>query len=135
MKHFLLLIFVLISCCKDEECECKTEDNLDLYQTYWEGYFVKKDQGVENNVAIRIEFISTETGEYFVEGSLLEDLYSKNSIFRYKLKDKIISIDEGYMNLLIGRWWIVKYEKDELLLRRDMIENNFIYELRLTKKI
>lgn len=131
-----LISLSLLSCNKDNDfCKCNMA-NLNLYQTYWEGTILLKESGQERSFQIKVFFDSINHGEYSITNFSPDIPYSKKSIFTYKIDGKMLLIEDGYNNILLGYWFVtnVNEEGDGLVLQHNIIDEVSNSVLFLTKK-
>lgn len=110
----------LMSCKKGQNNTSSTLPKLS--QTSWKGQLTMNENSNRSQSDINIDF-GTETTGYFVLKNTDESLknsYSTDSPFSYKIDKKILLIDFGTKNILLGDWWLISSKKDELVMVRDI---------------
>lgn len=131
-----LITLPLASCSKDSDsCYCNLA-NLNLNQTYWEGIILYKESSKEQSFRIKVFFDSINRGEYRIVDFPIDIPYSEKSIFTYKIDSKMIHIEGGTNNVLLGYWFVtdVNEKGDDLVLQSNIIDEENNSKLYLTKK-
>lgn len=133
--NLLFLIPLFLLCCTKEYDSCKSNiDNLNLYQTFWEGTIIYKESGQEQSFQIKVFFDFNNHGEYSIAGLSPQLPYSEKSIFTYSVDNKMLLIEGGYNNILSGNWFITGKDKDKLVLQHNIIDEVNNSKLVLIKK-
>lgn len=103
---FIIVSILVISGCSDE----KDLADIDFNQTVWSGTY--QDGEANTKYELTIWFQSDKVGDYRV----VEDgEFGESLAFRYYLDGRILLISEA-PGFLSGYWWIVKNQKDKLVL-------------------
>lgn len=126
-------LLLLFSCDKKCECEDNSQRIPELYQTFWEGTLLHKEAEQEYRYQIKISFGYKYRGEYSIVNSSPKPPYSANTILGYKLENRMLSISDGYNNILLGDWYILNYDKNTIILQNNIIDKKNSSKLILTK--
>lgn len=124
---YIFIVFSLIGCSSDSD----SFNSDQLYQTQWRGTLTYIENDIKEECLITIYFETQDRGRYICENMNELSQYSKQTTIEYNIDGKIITIFGGVYNVILGDWWIVKSNKNELQLSR---EPNTKYTSTLTLK-
>lgn len=108
----------IISCSDDNDDDNNAYlKNEDLYQTVWRGTF--NDPNIDSSsYEVGLEFTTATSGT--INYKLVDPTYKDDgrNDFTYNIEGKIIVLRVGY--LFGGNWTVIKYNKKELTMQRNL---------------
>lgn len=128
-------VFLLFSCEK-EDVEPSFND-VNLEGSLWTGEILLKGEKYAVPTKINLEFETKDSGSYTLHSNddKVSDKYSTYSPLKYYKEENIITIEGGYNNVLLGKWWFVNYNRDTLTLTRNLSSFNQSDSLKIYKTL